>query len=66
MQKKLPQIDIPTNVIEAIVTMLVLMQIVYRKEKAFNKKAKEEKERVESQIKAEHKIKQYDYNWYYM
>jgi predicted histidine transporter YuiF (NhaC family) len=53
-------------VIEAIVTMLVLMQIVYRKEKAFNKKAKEEKERVESQIKAEHKIKQYDYNWYYM
>lgn len=45
--------------------MLVLMQIVYRKERAFKKKAKEEKERVESQIKAEHKIKQYDYSWYY-
>jgi hypothetical protein len=64
LEKRLPSLDVPTGVIDAVVTMLTLMQIITRKQRKLDARLREEKDKIEAQIKNGHKIKQYDYRWY--
>jgi hypothetical protein len=64
LEKRLPSLDVPTGVIDAVVTMLTLMQIMRQKQRKLDARLREEKDRIEARIKKAHKIKQYDYRWY--